>query len=303
MSEEELDKWLKAGEVARKALGGALDRVAAGVSALELAENIESAIRAAGAQPAFPVNITIGSVAAHYSPKVGDDLYVPNNSIAKVDVGVHVDGYIADTALSVAVGRANWQLVDVARQALQAALKALRPGVNLGVVGAAVERAAREAGFKPIANLTGHLMVRYNLHAGKCIPNVSSRACGRAASEEVYAVEPFVTEGKGYVVERGEGSIYKVAGLMGTKDRELDSMLRELWRKYRGLPFSERWVYGDWGRWALEALSTLVRLRRVYRYPTLIEAGGGEVAQFEDTVILLPGRTVNTTDVLGLLRA
>ncbi|RLF06462.1 MAG: type II methionyl aminopeptidase [Thermoprotei archaeon] len=299
---EDLEKWITAGDIAREALGKALDLVREGVKLLQLAEELEGYIRRMGAQPAFPVNISVNEIAAHYSPSVDDEAVIPPGAVVKVDVGVHVDGYIADTALTIALSSRHAALVDAARHALREALSTLKAGIRLGEIGSAVERAVRARGFKPISNLSGHSMSRYVLHSGKSVPNVRTSTEERVRVGEVYAIEPFVTEGAGYVVEADYGTIYRVLSVRSTGVRELDSLLRELWRRYRGLPFSERWVYREMGEEGLKGLKRLVKVRRVYLYPVLVEAGRGAVAQFEDTVVITRRGVLNTTRVLDLCR-
>ena len=302
LTEEEKEKYLRAGEAVKCALGKALDVIEEGASVYHIAEELEGVIMKRGASPAFPANISINNVAAHYSPGVGDESVIPHGAVVKVDVGAHVDGYIADAALTIALDPRREPLVETAKRALRAALAALKPGVELSEVGSSVESAARSAGFKPISNLSGHLMGRYALHAGKHVPNVRSEPCGKALAGEVYAVEPFVTDGVGYVVETEGGTIYRLVSAKSAGDAALNRAIKELWSKYRGLPFSERWVYREGGGLALSLLRELAKLRRVYVYPPLVEASNGFVAQFEDTLLLLPDRALNITQILELLR-
>ncbi len=302
LTEEEKEKYMRAGEAVRRALGKALDMVEEGASLYRVAEELEEVIAKCGASPAFPANISVNSVAAHYSPGVGDENAVPRGAVVKVDVGAHVDGYIADAALTIALDPRREPLVEAAKRALRAALAAMRPGAELSEVGSAVESSARSAGFKPIRNLSGHLMERYTLHAGKHVPNVHSEPCGRALAGEVYAVEPFVTDGAGYVVEAEGGTIYRLVSTKSVGDSALNKLIKDLWSKYRGLPFSERWVYREGGGEALSSLKELAKLRKVYVYPPLVEASGGFVAQFEDTLLMLPDRALNVTLVLELLK-
>ncbi len=299
---DELEKWIAAGEIAHKALGKAIETVDEGSSLLHLAESLESYIRQLGAEPAFPVNISVNEVAAHYSPKVEDRAILQPPAVVKIDLGASVDGFIADAAITITLGSSHTSLVETAKRALREAEHVLKPGVDLGEVGKRIETTVTMAGFKPIKNLSGHSMSRYSLHSGKCVPNVSSSACGRANAGEVYAVEPFATNGRGYVVEEEQGSIYRVSTLKVTGEDYLDFLLRELWRRYRGLPFSERWVHREWGERGMEALKKLVSKQRVQLYPVLREAGNGVVAQFEDTLVLTQRGVLNTTCVLELFK-
>ncbi|MEM1509084.1 MAG: type II methionyl aminopeptidase [Thermofilaceae archaeon] len=299
---EELEKWVAAGEVAHKALGKAIDIIDEGSLLLHLAEDLENYVRQLGAEPAFPVNISVNDIAAHYSPKVKDQVILQLPAVVKIDLGASIDGFIADAAITITLGLSHTPLVETAKKALREAEQVLRPGVDLGEVGKRIEIAVTTAGFKPIKNLSGHSMSRYLLHSGKCVPNVRSGVCGKANTGEVYAVEPFVTNGRGYVIEEEEGTIYRVLALKVTGDDYLDFLLRELWRRYRGLPFSERWVYREWGESGIDALRKLVSKRRIQFYPVLREAGNGIVAQFEDTLVLTQKGVLNTTNVLELFK-
>lgn len=299
---EELEKWLAAGEAVREALSKALDIVKEGASLLKLAEDLESEILRRGMKLAFPANLSINSVAAHYSPGVGDETIVPERGVVKVDLGAHIDGCIADAAVTIALDPRFDPLVEAAKHALRAALNVIRPGIDLCDVGWSIEAVIKAYGFKPIANLSGHLMHRYNLHAGKHVPNVRSEQCGRAYAGEVYAIEPFATDGAGFVVEGSGGAIYRISSVRSVGDPKLDRLLRNLWLRYKGLPFSERWVFSEEGERGLKGLTKLVQLRRVYRYPVLVEAKRGVVTQFEDTVIVHSDRSLNVTRVLELIK-
>ncbi len=303
MRGKELNKFINAGRAVRRALEEALEMVERGTPVIEICETLEDEIRGCGAAPAFPVNVSINSVAAHYSSPIGDETVVPNDSLVKVDVGAHVDGYIVDAAVTLAVGRADTRLMKAALDALRAALSLVREGVRLGEIGGAVERAIRGLGYRPIANLGGHKIERYSLHAGKTVPNVRSLGLERMRAGEVYAIEPFATDGEGLVVERDEGYIYRVRSAGRVRgDERLNRVLRDLATRFDGLPFSERWL-GMGREEARRILYGLVRARRVHVYPVLIERGGGNVAQFEDTVVVTPEGALTLAGTLELSEA
>jgi len=277
----------KAGRVAYEALKLALDVVREGELYLEIAETIERFILMQGAAPAFPVNISVNDVAAHYSPGVEDPARIPPGSLVKVDVGVHVDGFIADAAISISFDKRWENLVRASRSALASALQRLRHTVPVNEVARAIEVAIRGLGYNPVRNLTGHKIERYNLHAGKSLPNVPALeySAVKVLAGEVYAVEPFATPGRGIVVERGPSNIYRVVSVRRIpKDEGLNALLEELWKRYKGLPFSERWLHRE--GFSLRELERLVKAGRVYHYPRLVEASGGYVSQYEDTAVV-----------------
>ncbi len=282
------DKLLAAGRIEREALRLAIDIVQEGVEYIEIAGKIESFIRSRGAEPAFPVNISVNEVAAHYTPRPEDESRIPRGSIVKVDVGVHVDGYIADAAVTLYFDDKHRSLVEAAWKGLEAAVSTARDGVSLNEIGKRVFEAIRGLGFRPIENLTGHKIERYELHAGKSVPSVPSLEYRflKMHRGEVYAIEPFATNGAGYVVDEGFSNIYRVVSTRRVKkSKAMTQLLQELWKRYRSLPFASRWVVED-GIATIEELEALVGSGRVYHYPRLVEARRGLVAQFEDTVLV-----------------
>ncbi|MEM2892513.1 MAG: type II methionyl aminopeptidase, partial [Thermoplasmata archaeon] len=197
--------------MAREAREFGARHVKEGGSALELAEAIEALIRQRGAQPCFPVNIGVNEVAAHYTPSRTDDIRFRMGDVVKIDVGAHIDGYPADTTVTVEVGTKNHTaLIESAEDALRICIEMIAPGTSVSALGGAIARTIRSAGFKPIQNLTGHSMEKFNLHAGLSVPNVETK--DRSVVEEgmIVAIEPFATTGAGKVSGKGRGSIYRV---------------------------------------------------------------------------------------------
>lgn len=302
LAEDEVEKLHRAGELVREGLEYALNHVKPGMSVLELCAKIEQNIASKGGFPAFPVNVSINDVAAHYTAEPHDKLVIPEKGIIKVDVGAHVDGYIADGAVSVVLGEEYAGLALASLEALKKVGELMRSGVRLGYLGKVVEKTIVARGFRPIENLSGHKIERYNLHAGKTVPNVSSLLSGKALEGEVYAVEPFATNGVGIVVEGGESHIFRVTSMKKLKNRDLQTLLRDLWLTYRGLPFASRWVYEKWGEDGVERLYSLVEMKRIHHYAMLVEAGGGAVAQFEDTFIVGKARATPLIGVVELVK-
>jgi len=299
---KEKRKWLWVGKIARKTLVKAVDLIHEDMPVLEFVEKLENYIKSY-ASPAFPVNVSINHVAAHYSPGIYDSTVIPGDSIVKVDVGVHKDGYIADAAISIPLNRDYEELSRASFEALMEAEKAIAPGVKTGSIGAFIEHVILSYGFKPIRNLTGHKISRFNLHAGKSVPNTKTAFSDKIEEDEVYAIEPFATDGAGYVVELSEGFIYRIISARRTGDKKLDSILREMWRRFRGLPFSERWVADFVGKEkAKDLLTALLKKKVIMVYPVLVEKERGFVSQFEDTVIVTREGPIVTTGIAELAR-
>ncbi len=291
MDEETLQKQREAGRIARQALEYGCTLIREGGSLLEVAEKTEQMILDEGALPAFPANISIDAQAAHFTPRHNDgELAFPRGSLVKLDVGVHVDGYLADNAKTVEVGTRNWSdLIRAADEAVATAVEVIRPGVPMTMVGAAVERTIRSFGFKPIENLTGHSLKRYTLHADKSVPSVANLR-GQKGHQVIeawdsYAIEPFSTTGAGRVVGKKMSNIYRIVEHKETGVEEMDALLSAIYRDFRTLPFSERWCYRV-DKKAPFYLQKLMRRGIIMGYPILVEAAEGMVAQSENTVVV-----------------
>ncbi|BBG24617.1 Methionine aminopeptidase [Sulfuracidifex tepidarius] len=299
MNDEELKKVLEAGRIGARAREAGAKLIKAGAKVLDVCEAAEKIIIEAGAFPAFPCNLSINSEAAHYSPLIGDEKVIPEGAVVKLDIGAHIDGFISDTAVTVSLEDRYEKLLDSSRDALKFAIMNSKVGANIGDIGKVIEKTIKINGFKPIRNLGGHLIKRYELHAGVFIPNVYERNAGTLQDGNTYAIEPFATDGAGMVIEGKQITIYSVRSVdeKGLNDVER-KYLSEIFHRFNYLPFNERWLK-DIGS-ADEIRSNLVSLSKkgkLYGYPVLIEAKKGIVAQFEHTIYVSKDNLIVTTDV------
>jgi len=279
-----LDKYRSAGRILAEVREEAVERIKEGVALLEVAEFVENSIREKGAQPAFPCNISRDEEAAHATPSI-DDKTVFSKDIVKLDIGTHIDGYIGDSAVTVDLSGNNEGLVKASEAALNEAIKIIRAGISTIEIGEVIENTIREHGYKPIVNLSGHGLLRYNSHAPPAIPNVKYEHGVILRENDVIAIEPFVTDATaaGKVVESGNAEIYSLIKAKPVRLREGKKLLEEI-KKYQGLPFAKRWLPRE--RLDL-ALRTLENTKGVLRdYPVLREEGNGLVSQAEHTVIV-----------------
>ncbi|MGC9170416.1 MAG: type II methionyl aminopeptidase [Thermoproteus sp.] len=276
-----MNELVGAGDVVHRALKYAMDIIHPDMPVLELCEKIEQFIIAQGAKPAFPVNISINEVAAHYTATRNDGSKIPKNSVVKIDVGAHKDGYIVDAAVTVALGTNAYDgLIRASYNALKKASEALKPGVRAWQIGEAIEAAIKSFGYKPIYNLTGHRIERYVLHAGDVIPNYGDRSASQnIKTGDVYAVEPFATNGKGYVVDRKNITIFR---LLRNKSKKYQKYIDIIYQFSNNLPFTPRWFPQIPDAFYKDALSEGV----LYGYEVLVEEANGFVAQFEDTFLI-----------------
>ncbi|MBS7648611.1 MAG: type II methionyl aminopeptidase [Thermoproteota archaeon] len=291
------EPYFKAGEIARKARDFAASIIKSGVSVLDLCEKIEGFIKSQGGEPAFPCNICINEVAAHYTAEYMDSLKIPERSIVKVDLGVHIDGFIVDTAITVALDEKYVLLKEAAEEALRKALKSVKASVNVYDVGETVSKVASTYGLKPIRNLSGHEIARYNLHAGISIPNIPLQG-GKFKLYGVYAVEPFITEhwANGTVTESSKPTIYRCLSYKKVRDVEADVLLKTLWSRFKGLPFAERWIptmnlkFNVQNAWFKLKNSNFIK-----NYKPLVEISIGPVAQAEETILVVEDGSIALT--------
>ncbi|KUK63222.1 MAG: Methionine aminopeptidase [Methanoculleus marisnigri] len=281
MDDAVYDAYREAGALARKVLHQGAGLVKEGASLLEMVEATEAMVTEGGALLAFPLNVSFNEAAAHDTAMPGDERTFARGDLVKVDLGVQIDGYIADTAMTVDLGD-HAVLVEASRAALEAAIAAVRPGITTGELGTIIQATIEEHGYRPVANLTGHGLDRYDLHAKPSIPNVAM--AGGAVIEEgmVFAIEPFATTGSGKVGEATRVEIYRQVAARPTRLPSAKRVL-EAARPRRGLPFSRRWVPGD----KVEiGLMTLVRAGILHPFPMLHDEPGSFVSQAEHTLIV-----------------
>jgi len=256
---------------------------------LETCLFVEKEIEARGANPAFPTGIGVNQVTAHYAPQNDDRSVFQEKDLIKVDFGVHVEGYVADTAVSVTFNPDHRLLLEATERALDVALETAKIETRTGEIGRNIFAEASRLGFRTIENLTGHTLDRYIVHAGKSIPNLYVQGMQSLKKGDVFAIEPFVTSrsAAGYVVDAPSETIFSMIGRKKTGASELDTFADMIWNQRKTLPFTPRWYVGELGKKRVEEiLKQLVKRRIMRSYPTLVEASGSPVAQFEHTMAL-----------------
>lgn len=286
MDNDELEKWKRAGNLASRAREYGKGKIEEGVGKLELVEAVEDFIRRNGGAPAFPANLAVNNIAAHWTPNSNDRGVFEYGDVVKLDVGTEIDGYIGDTALTVEVGTEQQEeLLKSSRQALKNAIDIMCAGVSTQEIGSIIQRTIENFGFKPVSNLTGHAIEKYNLHTGIAIPNVKEGRGRILEKGMIVAVEPFSTNGAGSVKGKKNSNIYQLKGNNNVKDEKANELLNQIKDRFKGLPFAERWLH-EFGTYQRSSLQKLIRQGVVKFYPVLEEMGGGMVSQFEHTVYL-----------------
>jgi len=278
-TDEILEKYRRAGKILAQVRTEAAKKVTVGESLLSVATFAEDMILENGAEPAFPVNISRNEEAAHSTPSYNDKA-IFGNDLVKLDIGVHIDGYIADTAITVDLS-GNPKLVEAAEAALEEAIRIVHAGVNTSEIGGVIEDTIGSFGYKPIINLTGHGLMQYVQHAPPAIPNKRVQHGVVLETGDVIAIEPFATNGGGKIYDAGIAEIYHRVSDRPVRHPSARALLVEI-EKYRTLPFAKRWL-GDRIDFAMLAL---VKANIIQPYPILKEIRGGLISQAEHTLII-----------------
>ncbi|MGZ7048750.1 MAG: type II methionyl aminopeptidase [Methanobacterium sp.] len=290
-----IEKYEKAGQIISKVRGKAVKHVKEEMKLLELAEFVENEIIDLGGAVAFPCNVSINEVTAHYTPPADDEKTFKSGDLVKIDLGAHVDGYIADTAISVLIGEdipeeeleKHQNMIIASQEGLEYALSTIKAGVEIGKVGEGIERAINNRGFNSVSNLTGHSMDRWIIHSGLSMPNIKESNPHKLEEGDVIAIEPFATDGIGRVTDMNEVYIFRYL-----RDRPLRLIhakraLKIIKEDYKILPFAGRWLKGRFSEHHLNAaMRMLVSSRAVFPYHVLREKSNAVVAQSEHTVIV-----------------
>ena len=284
----QIQDYISAGKIASEVRENARKKYYVGSTLLEICESIEKEIEQKGGKCAFPVNTSLNEIAAHYTAEPNDDRVVKDGDILKIDLGVQINGYIADTAVTVCYDPKYDYLVQAAEAALREAISIIRIGTKSSGVGKIIENTVKQMGGIPIANLSGHSLEQYTIHAGKSVPNIWSIGSFSFQATEAYACEPFVTttEGLGFVREGNTRNIFSLVTRKRIKDDGANKLIDFIWNKFNMLPFALRWLIPEWDEKTVRnLLEKLVQQKIVRSYPILIEANSQRVAQAEHTFI------------------
>jgi methionyl aminopeptidase len=296
-----IEMYKKSGKIVSEIRAMAVDHVKADMKILDLVEFVEGNIIEMGGMPAFPCNVSINEVTAHYTSPPGDESTIKNGDLVKIDLGAHVDGYIADSAVSVLVGAddlegnpsdkseqdLNLKMIETAQEALESAISTIRDGVEIGKVGEAIEETINKRGFNSVSNLTGHSMDRWILHSGLSVPNIKEDNKHKVQEGDVLAIEPFVTNGIGRVGDMNDVFIFRFLRERPLRMVQARKLLNVIAINYHNLPFSQRWLTEHINSKQLNmAMRQLLASRAIYPYHVLKEKSDARVAQAEHTVIV-----------------
>jgi len=308
VQEDQYESLREAAECHRIVRQWAKSWIKPGMKMIDIADTIETSLRktidAEGTKRsiAFPTGLSLNNVAAHYTPNAGDTRVLKESDVLKVDIGLQVNGWIIDSAFTMAFDPMYDPLLQTVREATNAGVKAAGIDVRLCDVGEAIEEVMtsgevtigkRTHQIVPIRNLMGHSLGLYTIHAGKSVPCIKSSGDQTKMEEgDIFAIETFGSTGHGFVNDDMEISHFMKAPTLppggirgGPKAKELYNFIN---KSYSTLAFARRWLdQAGITRYAI-SLKNLTDCGAVNPYPPLVDADGSFTAQFEHTLALKP---------------
>jgi methionyl aminopeptidase len=291
---EGFEDYKKAGEISIKVKEFAKNLIKRDMLLVEIAQKIEDEIKKQGGEIAFPVNLSINEIAAHYHPTLEDETRA--NGLLKIDIGIHVNGFIADSAFSIDLteNKQYSELIKASEHALENALKILDKDPTLNEIGETIQKSISSHGFSPIINLSGHSLDKYTIHAGITIPNNANNNQNKL-DFGAYAIEPFATTGQGKVVDGPSSNIFRIINLKTPRSPTARKILEYIWQKNQTLPFSLRELQEKFGNISRLAIKELEQNNIIHNYPQLLEASHHPVSQAEHTFIKTPNKGIIIT--------
>lgn len=287
--QEALEKFRKSGKILNQSREELKPLIKENMLVIDICNKAESLIRKKGGKPAFPCNVSINEITAHYTSPPKDKTRIPEKSLVKVDMGVHVDGYVTDTAFSVCFNPEYDPMVSTAIDGLHAAIHSIHADMSTSKIGEIIEKTIKNRGFRPISNLTGHSVGRYLIHAGTSIPNIKQISFTKIKEGQIFAIEPFVTfpEALGRVENHPSKTIFRLVKSKKIKNAHAKKLLNFIEKNFKTLPFTERWLKNVIStKYHKEAFNLLIKSKAISGYPVLVEASGRIVAQAEHTIIV-----------------
>ncbi|KAL2126607.1 hypothetical protein VTI74DRAFT_560 [Chaetomium olivicolor] len=307
-----LNDYRHAAEAHRQARQWAQKNIKPGQTLTEIANGIEDSVRAlVGHQGleegdaliagmGFPTGLSINHCAAHYTPNAGNKMVLQEDDVMKIDIGVHVNGNIVDSAFTMAFNPRYDPLLEAVKAATNAGIKEAGIDARLGEIGGVIQEVMESYEvelngttfpIKSIRNLNGHTILPYNIHGTKSVPIVKSNDQTKMEEGDVFAIETFGSTGSGVVHEEGEVSHYAKRMDAPKTDLRLTSaksLLNVINKNFGTLPFCRRYLDRLGQEKYLLGLNNLVSNGIVESYPPLVDKKGSYTAQYEHTILIRP---------------
>lgn len=285
MEKEIFAKYVHAGKIAAEALDYGKTLIRPGIKIVDVLNKVETKIKNLGGQLAFPAQISLNECAAHSCSDLNDTTIL-EAQVVKLDVGVHIEGYIADNALTIDLSKKYTELVKASQEALHNALKLAVPGTSLSEIGKTIQETISSYGYAPVKNLSGHGLGRFNIHDVPSVPNFDNGNKNKLEENMVIAIEPFASTGAGIIQESSPATVFSLVKDSGIRDVITRNVLQEI-KTYQKLPFAKRWLEVKFGTAKTNfALKNLINNDCVTQHFPLIDQQRGFVSQAEHSVII-----------------
>lgn len=278
--------FIRAGALAKEVRAYGKSLIVLGASYMDVISKINQKMIDLGARPAFPPQLALNHVAAHFLPQPGEDM-IFSDQIVKLDVGICYEGAIGDCAVTVDLSGKHQNLIDAAEAALLKAEQSIRVGQPVREIGKIIEETILSYGAKPIKNLSGHGLGEYKVHKAPTIPNYADRSTAIIQPGMTFAIEPFATNGHGVIYESGTATIFSLVAARPLQSPQARTLLAKI-RTFKGLPFAIHDLIEKEESLAdiQIGFNELIKCGAVMGYPPLLEQGRGMVAQAENSVLV-----------------
>ncbi|MFA5303865.1 MAG: type II methionyl aminopeptidase [Candidatus Nanoarchaeia archaeon] len=296
MIDNDKDDFLKAGKITGIAREFAFKKIKEGLNIYDYVKSIENKIYSLGGKLAFPVNISINEFAAHDTANFKGAEEFKQGQLVKVDIGAMFNGFLGDTAFTKEINSDKYsKLILASKEALNNAIKIIKPGVKYYEVGKIVHDTIKGYGFNPIFNLGGHGLERYTLHSNVFIPNYDNHNSSKFVKGQMIAIEPFATTGSGRVTDTSVSKIFSLIKKKPVRMESSRSVLNYIEENFSSLPFANYHLMDKFSAMQINiALKELIKLGIIHSYPQLREVSKGFVSQAEHT-LFVDDETIVTT--------
>ncbi|XP_039136812.1 ERBB-3 BINDING PROTEIN 1-like [Dioscorea cayenensis subsp. rotundata] len=309
-SPDVVTKYKSAADIVNKALQFVVSQCKTGVKVVDLCEKGDVFIRDQAGSVyknvkkkiergvAFPTCISVNNVVCHFSPLATDETVLVENDIVKIDMGCHIDGFIAVVAHTHAIhegpvtGRAA-DVIAAANTAAEVALRLVRPGKHNKDVTEAIQKVAAAYDCKIVEGVLSHQLKQFVIDGNKVVLSVASPETRVDEAEfeenEVYAIDIVTStgEGKPRLLDERQTTIYKraVDKNYHLKMKSSRFIFSEISQKFPIMPFTARALEEKRARLGLVEC---VNHDLLQPYPVLHEKPGDLVAHIKFTVLLMP---------------
>lgn len=260
---------------------------------------------------AFPVGLSLNNCAAHYTPNYyEDDIILKSSDILKIDYGVHVKGTIIDSAFTMHFDNKYDQFIDISKKLTNYAVSLCGPDAVLGDIGKDIEEyiSSKEIEIdgkiyqlRTMSDLSGHAISKYEIHAGKAVPNIGINYLLRMKANEYYAVEPFITTGEGKTILKDSNSHFMMNKNYKMYDKKIEDhdekfVYNLIDNNYSTLPFCQKWLYEHNNTYNYDnILKKLEKKKILQSYPPIYDIDGSIISQFEHTIFIKENGIINLT--------